>query len=272
MMMNSTNLPGYFRLGETHVGIDVGTDYSKLRSGRNQPFGKIIHFPLALPAFTRSGRIFCVTSKNSTLMPSRSKLRNKGLGIRTANMNCNSRKGYSMNKRLVAFLVFFALINSNQAVYAAGSSSLCRNGEHEYFSCTLKNKKTAVVCGGGEGDAIYMQYRFGKPGAVELEFPASRTDSVLQFRLSRYFRAAQGGNDSLATQDLMFTNNGSTYDLGTTEEGSNNGAGIIVTGKDGKSVSLKCVAGWLNIPLELEEQIPCDPEAGVNTARCADPD
>ena len=156
------------------------------------------------------------------------------------------------------------------------SGSLCRYGEQEFFSCSLKNKKTAIVCGGGEGDEFYMQYRFGKPGATELEFPASRTDSVSQFRLSRYFRPDQGHNDGLTTQNLMFTNNGTTFDLGTGEEGlgdeeSSYKTVITMTEKDKQSVTLDCVTGGMNIPLEVEEQIPCDPDAGANTAHCADP-
>jgi hypothetical protein len=171
----------------------------------------------------------------------------------------------------VSCFLVLATINSGQGVFAAGSGDLCRHGEHQYFSCTLKNKKIAMVCGGGKGDAAYMQYRFGKPGAVELEFPATRADSVLQFRLSRYFRADQGNNDSLTTQDLMFTNNGTTYDLSATAEGAVDEAySIMVSAKDGKSAKLDCVAGMMVIPLELEEQIPCDIDAAMNTARCAE--
>jgi hypothetical protein len=185
-------------------------------------------------------------------------------------MSLNCERSNFKSKSLTACLLLLVAINTSPAAYAAGSASLCRDGEQQYFSCTLKSKKTAAVCGGGTGDTSYMQYRFGKPGTVELEFPASRADSVSQFRISRYFRAAQDGNDSLTTQDLLFTNNDTTYDLSATEEGRNNGVGIIVTGKDGKSVTLNCVAGGMNIPLELEAKIPCDPDASVNTANCDD--
>jgi hypothetical protein len=185
-------------------------------------------------------------------------------------MSLNCKRTYLKSQSLAARFMLLVAISTSLVAYAAGNGSLCREGEHQYFSCTLKSKKTAAVCGGGTGDTSYMQYRFGKPGKVELEFPTSRTDSVSQFRISRYFRAAQDGNDSLTTQDLMFTNNETTYDLSATEEGRHNGVGIIVTGKDGKSVTLNCVAGGMNIPLELEAKIPCDPDASVNTASCDD--
>jgi hypothetical protein len=53
----------------------------------------------------------------------------------------------------------------------------------------------------------YVQYRFGAPGSVELEFPAGRDTTQRQFLFVRTMRAA----DSLAT--LAFTLGDTTYVL-----------------------------------------------------------
>lgn len=173
-----------------------------------------------------------------------------------------------MKKQLI--FLSLILISFSQVVFSGGLGSMCRDGEEKIFSCTMKNKKTAVVCVGEYGDETYMQYRYGKPSEIELEFPSSRDGSLSQFSLSRYFRPDRGNGDGIRAENLVFTNDGVTYDLGEVAEGKGiNKYSIIVTSKDLKSTVLNCVAGMMNIPLELEEIIPCDTNAGVNNASCA---
>jgi hypothetical protein len=51
----------------------------------------------------------------------------------------------------------------------------------------------------------YLQYRFGVPGKVELEFPAKRTESQRVFKYSHYFRAL------VDSTEISFSQNGYTY-------------------------------------------------------------
>jgi hypothetical protein len=48
--------------------------------------------------------------------------------------------------------------------------SLCRPDEQVMFLCRL-GRSTASLCAGAGAEGRYVQYRFGRPGAVELAFP-----------------------------------------------------------------------------------------------------
>lgn len=70
--------------------------------------------------------------------------------------------------------------------------SLCNTDEKIIFSCTIKqNAKIVSLCSSPEltKDRGYIQYRFGRPGKIELEFPKSREKSQQAFKYSHYFRA-----------------------------------------------------------------------------------
>jgi hypothetical protein len=65
-------------------------------------------------------------------------------------------------------------------------ASLCLPKERIVFSCHIK-KKIVSVCSGAASDGRpeYMQYRFGRPGAVELVLPKERSNSLGAFRGGR---------------------------------------------------------------------------------------
>ncbi len=74
-------------------------------------------------------------------------------------------------------------------------NSLCAKDEHIVFTCPVKRtaKHPAVIaslCASADLDKErgYLQYRFGLPGKVELEFPKDRHGTQKQFRYSHYFR------------------------------------------------------------------------------------
>jgi hypothetical protein len=73
--------------------------------------------------------------------------------------------------------------------------SLCAKDERILFSCTIKGAgkhpaKIASLCSSRDIDKErgYLQYRFGSPDKVELEFPKDRQGTQQQFRYSHYFR------------------------------------------------------------------------------------
>ena len=78
-------------------------------------------------------------------------------------------------------------------------NSLCARTEHIIFSCVTKRSgvsasrspaKTASLCASPDLDREqgYLQYRYGLPGKVELEFPSSRTGTQRMFQYSHYMR------------------------------------------------------------------------------------
>jgi hypothetical protein len=70
--------------------------------------------------------------------------------------------------------------------------SLCDKGEKVIFSCTIKQPaKIVSLCASADfaKDRGYLQYRFGLPRKIELEFPRTRENTQAAFKYSHYFRA-----------------------------------------------------------------------------------
>ena len=103
----------------------------------------------------------------------------------------------TMNPRLLETLP------QNQARNAsAGASqrdSLCSKSEHIIFSCRVKGQakvsparsdKIVSLCASSDLDSEhgYLQYRFGLPNRIELEFPKSREGTQQMFTYTHYFR------------------------------------------------------------------------------------
>jgi hypothetical protein len=71
-------------------------------------------------------------------------------------------------------------------------NSLCAKDERIIFSCPVKKPaKIVSVCASKDltSERGYLQYRFGLPGKIELEFPKDRTGTQAKFHYTHYFRA-----------------------------------------------------------------------------------
>ena len=145
----------------------------------------------------------------------------------------------------VAFLCFVSERDSRTAL-AAGQAlqpnSLCARDERIIFSCPVKKPaKIVSLCASKNlsADQGYLQYRFGLPGKVELEFPTERTGTQQKFQYTHYFRA------QVDLTEISFSNNGYEYqitdDYNGEEKPAQSTQGIMVTapGKP-KEVSLAC--------------------------------
>src|SRR5204863_8224067 len=129
-----------------------------------------------------------------------------------------------------------------QSPGALQANSLCAKDERIIFSCPIKRPaKTVSVCASKDltSDRGYIQYRFGLPAKVELEFPKERAGSQQKFQFSHYFRA------KVDLTEISFTINGYGYQVTDDYNGEEKIAqtvqGISVTapGKP-KEVSLTC--------------------------------
>jgi len=91
----------------------------------------------------------------------------------------------------------------------APALTLCAKDETVVFSCQLKNSpKTVSLCSSSRLTKTqgYLQYRFGLPGKVELEYPKQRSDSQKSFHYSHYFRAQFDSTEiSFSTDDYTYT-------------------------------------------------------------------
>lgn len=132
-----------------------------------------------------------------------------------------------------------AALTTGQALQA---NSLCAKDERIIFSCPVKKPaKIVSLCASKNltADQGYLQYRFGLPGKVELEFPKERTGTQQKFQYTHYFRA------QVDLTEISFSNNGYEYQITDDYNGEEKPAisiqGIMVTapGKP-KEVSLAC--------------------------------
>src|SRR5258707_11784067 len=121
-------------------------------------------------------------------------------------------------------------------------NSLCAKDELIIFSCPLRRPaKIVSLCASKDltSERGYLQYRFGLPDKIELEFPKSRTGTQPQFQYTHYFRAR------VDLTEISFTINGYEYqitdDYNGEEKTQQTIQGVMVTapGKP-KEVSFAC--------------------------------
>ena len=119
--------------------------------------------------------------------------------------------------------------------------SLCDSTEQIIFSCTTKPAgKLVSLCASKDltKDKGYLQYRFGLPNKIELEFPQKREQTQQSFKYSHYFRA------QVDQTEISFTSNGYQYsivdDYNGEERPARTSQGVRVTPPNGKEVTLSC--------------------------------
>lgn len=126
----------------------------------------------------------------------------------------------------------------------AGQASLCNRDETSLFSCVVRGSgKLLSICGSKRLDAGqgYVQYRFGRAGKVDLEFPKERQNTQSAFRYTRYTRPL------VTYLALRFETNGYLYSVHQNYNGEErppvNESSVSVTplgGKAARSIELRC--------------------------------
>src|SRR5256885_5815068 len=74
---------------------------------------------------------------------------------------------------------------------ARGANSLCSSSEDVIFNCEIAGRRKVVsLCSSHELDRQqgYLQYRFGRVGAIELEYPREGHNTQTAFKYSCYTR------------------------------------------------------------------------------------
>ena len=121
------------------------------------------------------------------------------------------------------------------------AGSLCEKDEKIVFSCSFrKPAKMVSLCSSKEltKERGYLQYRFGLPGKIELEFPKQREQTQNEFKYSHYFRA------QVDLTEISFAQDGHQYaifdDYNGEEKAARHEQGIKITPPNGKEVTLTC--------------------------------
>ncbi len=141
----------------------------------------------------------------------------------------------------------------------AAGGGLCTASETPYFSCQIASKKWIGVCGAGT-DAV--QYRFGRPGRIELAFPANPVDAPNTMYLTNYAR------HQVDRVELTFTNEGVDYAVFDYVENGKRNAGVRVTPAPGKEVQIACAGRVAGELAELRGALRCDPDNALSLGQC----
>jgi hypothetical protein len=121
-------------------------------------------------------------------------------------------------------------------------NTLCARDERVIFSCPVKRPaKIVSVCASKDltSDRGYLQYRFGLPGKIELEYPKDRQGAQQKFHYTHYFRA------QFDMTEIGFTIDGFEYSVFNDYNGeekpaiSSQGVSVTAPGKP-KEVSFVC--------------------------------
>ena len=140
-------------------------------------------------------------------------------------------------------------------------ATLCEKNEKVIFSCGMKKSaKILSLCSSKELDKQkgYVQYRFGLPGKIELEYPADRKSTQSAFSYSRYTRPL------VTYLALRFGTNGFKYSIHQDDvedikpPSFSSYINITPPGKD--ATELMCRQPTTGSLMRLEDIVPNDDE------------
>jgi len=139
-------------------------------------------------------------------------------------------------------------------------NSLCAKDERVIFSCPVKRPaKIVSICASKAltSERGYLQYRFGLPGKIELEYPKDRNGTQQKFKYTHYFRA------QVDLTEIGFTIDGYEYSVFNDYNGeekpavSSQGVSVTAPGKP-KEVSFVCGAKPKVDYTDLQAVLPTD--------------
>jgi len=152
-----------------------------------------------------------------------------------------------------------ALVAAAPFAVAAAPASLCAADETAYFDCTMASGKRLAVCG---ALPERLQYRFGRPGAVELAYPAAAGEGPKTLLIARYHRYR---TERLA---LRFEREGVSYTVFDDREDGRTRGGVEVKTADARVRELVCPGAVTSRLSELVGVVACDRESALAGGSC----
>ena len=162
--------------------------------------------------------------------------------------------------RVAASALVSAALAALVSPFARGApATLCNADETAYFSCAMAGGKQLAVCG---ALPERLQYRFGRPNAVELAYPADANDGPHDLQIARYHRYR---TERLT---LRFEREGVSYAVFDEQEDGRRRGGVRVRTPDGRERDLVCAGPAASRLGELVGIVSCDRESALNGGRC----
>jgi hypothetical protein len=164
-----------------------------------------------------------------------------------------------MNLRWPTALLTLLCTGSAAADGEANFAGLCSAQEAVYFACSTATTRWISLCGTAAGA---LQYRFGRSGAVELQYPARAIDGASRMMFARYSR------HETERVEVRFENHGADYVLFDYQEGAQRTAGVRVTTAGGKERDIVCSGPVASRLGELKTALRCDADSALNGGQC----
>ena len=143
---------------------------------------------------------------------------------------------------------------------AASTGSLCEPGEAVQFSCPMGRGRIVSVCG---QPPAALQYRFGRPGRIELSYPPDAAQGPQLFLFTQYMRYQV---DRLA---LHFTNEDTEYEVFDEHEDGKRSAGVRVSRVGGRGeTALPCRGPVTSRLGALKPWLRCDADSALQGGSC----
>lgn len=172
------------------------------------------------------------------------------------------------NAAQIKYGILFALVALTSSAHAAG---LCRSNEATIFNCDIKeSKKIASICTSNDfaEDRGYIQYRYGTPNKIDLEFPKDLQNSRSEFGYDEYSRP------DLSTFVVGFKNGGYRYEISETTEGGDEGITtrslLVSSEKRNRGTKLTCLdnGNVVSSISTLDQILKCDKEHEIVDGSC----
>lgn len=139
------------------------------------------------------------------------------------------------------------------------TGGICHAGETTYFQCSTAHHKSLGLCGNLPST---LQYRYGKPGKVELQFPDQAADGAKLLLYAHYHRYQTDRSE------VTFSHAGVDYAVFDYTESGKRSAGVHVTTADGAEHEVLCdgaIHGRLDA---LKNSLRCDADNALNGGNC----
>jgi hypothetical protein len=168
----------------------------------------------------------------------------------------------------VKYGVLCGLVALASSAHAAG---LCKPNETTVFSCDIKeSKKTVSICTSPDlsQNRGHIQYRYGIPNKIDLEFPKDPQNSQSQFGYDEYSRP------DLSTFVVGFNNGGYRYEISETTEGGDEGVTtrslLVSSDKKKRGTKLTCLdnANAVSSISTLDQILKCDKDHEIVDGSC----
>jgi hypothetical protein len=155
---------------------------------------------------------------------------------------------------------------SQGSVAQKRAPSLCKANEQAFFNCAVKGGKIISLCASKQLTAKtgYLQYRFGRIGAPELQFPEKLEGSQSAFRFDHYFRYR------VDRSDIVFKNAGFEYTLFDDWEGDvkpeirQSGISVVSLTNEKDTTQLDCRGPRITRLGALDEIVPAIEDSRLN--------